>query len=812
MKNLRALSCLGLGLLAAACAAEGEEATGEGEAALATPAEMKARADEEHSFMMPAFRAYDATVAVMPGPVALHRTDCSRALVAGLAAPPKAAIDAKIPARISAAAEAMANGSIDVPTDRHVVLAVAVDCLLASGVLAKHLAERPSDPQAQSAKAALVRMANAARVMARNAFGPLDGSGAALWAQADCLTKEEAAAQGRPYDPRAWARPACFQRKQRANLGDSQTEELGLVAAFAYLTRNLVAVTPTENDALLSRGAWAMTYSLAQGNQKVDGTPFPASGLTANHQMRPNPYYSAGALLSLADALAVHRQLDKTGVPVGFPTKARIAALLAEVSGGMNAAKEYTGAYDFVNTDGSVRANEGERFDDNTIIFAKDEPWSTEKSPFMPSDGVGTNAMAGPGTIAQYIHPRTGRIKGYQYNGGRVRGFECDSQWMPGVTRCTATHVATLATQWAGIQNQRVFGTQTMPTERVDAVPQWTERDGLIHSRVFKDDKIWDYTCSNTTPATCTAVGATTIAAHFASLEETGAWNGTPAPTGGVDAATVVSDAKGLIRRYYFKGDRIWQERCEPGARCKKFSTSTLQALWQNVGGNPGKANGGLPEEGVDAATQLVDGNGAVHSYVFKGNMSWKYVCNPTCTYAGATPLAERWSNITGQERLATVSRVRRGVTDWGLDGKSFFNSAFALAADKDLFDATATQKYDEVRGEQRKASRSTNAMLPTAYDPMNGMGWSFDAVVPSVAAPTPEGVFSIGGYGATGWWPRSYCALFGGGNPASPWCQPKQRTRRESVHAYYWLNVMSARHHGVAYLLQTPERRIARF
>lgn len=810
MKQLRRLSCLGLGLLAAACAGEGEETTGEGEAALATPAEMKARADEEYSFMMPAFRAYDATVAVMPGIVGLHRTDCSRALVAGLAAPARAAIDAKIPARISAAAAAMADGTIDVPTDRHVILSVAVDCLLASSVLAKHLAERPTDPQAQRAKDALASMANATRVMARNAFGPLDGSGAALWAQTDCLTEREAAAQRRPYDARAWARPACFQRKQRENLGDSQTEELGLVAAFAYLARNLVAVTPAENDALLSRGSWAMSFALAQGDQRVAGTPFPASGLTANHQMRPNPYYSAGALLSLADALAVHRQLDKAGVPVGFPTKERIKGLLGEVNASMNAAKAYTGAYDFVNNDGSARANESERFDDNTIIFAKEEPWSVEKSPFMPADGVGSNAAAGPGTIAQYIHPRTGRIKGYQYNGASVRGFECDPQWMPGVSRCAATHVGTLAAQWRDIQNQGVFGAQTMPTDRVDAVPQWTERDGLIHTRVFKDDKVWDYTCTGATPAVCTAVGTTTIAAHFASLEETGAWNGTAPPTGGVDAATVVSDATGLIRRYYFKGDRIWQERCEPGARCKKFSTSTLQALWRNVEENP--ATGGLPERDIDAATQFIDANGALHSHVFKGNMSWKYVCKPKCTYAGAMSLADRWSTVIGQERLATVSQVRRGVTDWGLDGKSFFNSAFALAADKELYDDPNARKYDEVRAEQRKASRATNAMLPTAYVPTSATGWVFDAVVPSVAAPTPDGVFSIGGYGATGWWPRAYCALLGGGNAASGWCQPKQRTRRESVHGYYWLNVMSARHHGVAYLLQTPERRIARF
>jgi hypothetical protein len=773
LRSFAALPLLAPTLFVSGCGGSGED--DQGVVSQEISAEVAARAATEEQFFGPAVRAYVGanvdTTAVQDSSGWYFRSECSSALLGAISKRGNPAADMSKENRwLDHAARNLTRATLAGDGGgHHVVLAGAVDCLLAASAMGTRLA-------------AATRRTLQGNLMgvATWAFG--DAS-EATWAATQC-TPSQASHSRNEESERGWAGPACFAQAQRANLGDSQTEESGLAGAFGYLAGTLLAAPPALAAAWTRRGSRLLAWSISQGDQRTQGTPFPAAGLTANHQMRPNPYYSGGALVSLADALAVQRQV-RAPMPEGFP-RDRVISLLRDISGATTPDFRFTGAFDFVDAAGNAGTG-ATSYDAQTWILANDEPWSTQRSPFLPSDGVGPDAMAGRGTVAQYRHPTTGAIKGYVFNGPDVRAYTCDPNWAPGHGRCEAMYRKPLTDLWKSVGNQSAFGAFAPPTDRVDAAPMWATASGEMQARFIRGDRFWEYTCG---ASGCNATRSVTLGEHFGSLDNAAGWTEAAPPVTGVDAASVVYDpATRILRAYYFKGKWVWHERCDFGQRCRKQYVMTLGSLFSSVGGNPAGGADRLPEDRVDAITQFVDAQGRLTQYLFRGKQSWKYLCEAgACTFQQRMSLEDRWANVIGQERFATPLRVRTGVTDWGTDASSVFNSAYALGAWTG--DAQLIAKYEALLALQR-GTRSRETLFPSAYD---ATGWSFTTAPRAIPA-------AAGGPGATGFWPAHYCLE--AGSQAAYWCTPHQRTRADNEHDNYWMNIFAARNHAMAFALQ---------
>ncbi|MBX3187241.1 MAG: hypothetical protein KF819_09505 [Labilithrix sp.] len=645
----------------------------------------------------------------------------------------------------------------------HVKLAPAVDCMLAASVAKPFLARADLD----ALRSAVIGVASAVYA-------------------------------GEPGKSRI--APADLRKVGRALPGNTQAEEAALGADFFYLASRLaVPQGDARGAAWRERADLLFRYAgmLPARGATYDGEPFRRSGkndrplgadetVVTNHGLEVSPYYSLGALLSYADAFAVARA---TNEPLGLPpgiTKDRRAisdgvrtgeqlGVRDVVAGGLRFVDRstfgFTGAYRWVGEDLSG---------DQRLDYATQSHTIPRHPPgwplLIPTTGTGRGAPAGSGTVSQFFDPLTASVKGYQINGGEIRAFECANE--PRGWTCRARYRSALSTLFASLDHRERFGGHAIPGSNVNAMPQWFDAAGTLHTEVFSGGRVWRYTCAGATAASrrCAAAESVDLATHYARF---GFTPSTMPPASGVDAASAFIHVDGTGRRYWTKGNRIWRARCDASFRGCTATSDTLAGQFASLSFSPA-----LPTDAIDALTQIVQ-NGVLSTYVFKGDRVWKYDCTATsCAPRFTQTTFDQWRAITNQELWAYgTTAILKGVTDWGVQA-TMMNSAFALANVLGVDDGAYAQLLTRQRGAALGLGART--LLPSFFDDASGaFGYGAFRGAKSAAVHGPLHTLQDG-------WERRFF------------------TPAERLNSYTWMNAFAARNHAVAYMLASGQRYVA--
>ena len=136
--------------------------------------------------------------------------------------------------------------------------------------------------------------------------------------------------------------------------------------------------------------------------------------------------------------------------------------------------------------------------------------------------------MADLDAASHYFDATLGLVRVYWYEGARVWHYRCSIDG-----RCQAIYDADLASLWNSIDGRERFGSHPLPTDAIDGMSQ-VMRDGIIHSYVYRGDRVWKYECSHVGMTTaCAAVFTKTLTDQYRSIihQERWAWDGDRATT-----------------------------------------------------------------------------------------------------------------------------------------------------------------------------------------------------------------------------------------------------------------------------------------
>jgi hypothetical protein len=115
---------------------------------------------------------------------------------------------------------------------------------------------------------------------------------------------------------------------------------------------------------------------------------------------------------------------------------------------------------------------------------------------------------------SQYRDATTGGVRAYFFRANRVWHFRCEPT-------CSATYTRTLAELWAGVGGTTAYGTTPLPTDRIDAMTQFYDATNSLVTYVYRDDRVWKYTCIATG---CTANFTNTLDGAWSSVANQQRW------------------------------------------------------------------------------------------------------------------------------------------------------------------------------------------------------------------------------------------------------------------------------------------------
>lgn len=594
-----------------------------------------------------------------------------------------------------------------------------------------------------------------------------------------------------------------YYRTRWTNKGDTPAEEANAVATFLLAAAKLLpdtgagAVTAGERNGFYAQGRDLLLFSYSQCNQGC-GLQIGA-WLVNNHQIAPNPNYTMSLLTAYSEAGMLFRQANETLPADIFTTTLRSSiAQTAQVlqQSYLSSSFGYQGPFNMIRRDGTVLSS----FDFGQMRYTLRNPDTTYPiNSSIPVDRIDS--------LNQFILAGTSTVKSYVFSGDKVWRYDCDVAANP--VDCWVVYQNTpLSRHWQDFQRRAETNPGwggIAPPSHVDAITQWyLPNTTQLKSYIWSGGSVWHYICD---AGGCTAQYTQLLSQTWPTADRDAAgWTANPPPTDAVDAISqFITPGTTQLDTYILRGNRVWAYRCTgvgtAQLSCFARYTNDLTAFWNQIGGNwsgAGWSANRPPDSGVDSFNQYYSPDGQrLLAYITKGNRVWAYECaSGACAPKYTQTLTDFFSPIRETYKWPFEANQGSGqligVTDWGMDA-TFQNSAFSTIHS---FAPQYASMYTSLQAEQIRRNRQVNPPLPPVFD--NGTWLNQDF----------RGYYPV----------HPLQALTDGWQDPDPntgkkfpgWSPPNLNV---TVNSHFWLNMLAAKNHAVAYLMMTDRRGLlARF
>jgi hypothetical protein len=583
-----------------------------------------------------------------------------------------------------------------------------------------------------------------------------------------------------------------YQKNAVINYGNSMAEEAQSMADFAIAVAKLMPKNAPGGLSDAERTTWE-NYGKTIGKWSFSKCPWMTnyiqacslmtnSWMVTNHEFDPNPNYTLSLLTGISEMSMIYTQLGQS-VPADLFTpevKSAVNNITSSLKNYISDDFHFRGQFNKIEAVPSNKVITSFRYEDTAYTLNSEGRSQINSS--IPRDRIDS--------ANQYVIPNTSKVMSYITQGSRLWHYTCTigSICVPEYQR------ANMEDEWRSRNilspldsNQATEWANHPLPNTVDTISQWYTHDKkTLRTYVYQGNRVWNFNC---TASECRGSYTQPISWTQNNLVNAG-WNTKPPPTDNIDAFTqYLVPGTGLLKSLIVKGNRVWMYDCDTvsGGGCNAAWTKDFSEMW--VGINKTNWGGINPPIGstdsIESFFSYVSPENTLKSYFTKGERMWAVFCSDwdfnNCQAGYTKTLTEFFQVIPYQFKWPQFPQIGveqvKGVSEWGMDA-TYQNSAFAGMY---LINPLNADWYQKLQTEQIVRGRKDRGItpLPINYNTVNSR-WNYENFLGAKSA-------------------ALLVALIDG--EAAPF------TLDVKQNAHWWMNMLAAKNHSMAYLSLTSTR-----